>query len=251
MILRNKHRSRRYKNHIGITHPEIAKTFHPEKNVYCLEELMHGSDSKTVVWLCPECQGSWSCTPFRRIYKNMNCPHCWIKPSIAKKSLGLLCSELLSEWDYEKNKGLNPFAIAHRSDQRVHWTCQTCQHSWIAAINSRTSQGSGCPACQRKKHQAHMKQLRLVIPSNNLSVTHPHLESMWDVEKNHPLTFKHLSAGSSRVTWWKCPHCNYSFTKRTWGIVNKKTPHICKNCQRDMLNNVSVSNCLTAALTSA
>lgn len=251
MILRNNRRTRHYKNHIGVTHPEIAKTLHPEKNIYRLEELMHGSDSKTVIWLCPDCQGTWSCTPFRRIYKHMNCPHCSVRPSIAKKSLGLLCSELLSEWDYEKNKNLNPFGIAYRSAQRVHWICQTCQHSWLASISSRTSQGSGCPICQRKRHQAYMKQLQLVIPTNNLSVTHPHLEVIWDTEKNHPLTFKHLSRGSQRITWWKCPHCHHSFTNRTFGVVNRKTPHVCKNCQQDMLNTPSVSDYSTFILTSA
>lgn len=251
MILHNKHRSRRYKNHIGVTHPDIAKTFHPEQNVYQLEELSHGSDSKMVVWLCPRCQQSWSTTPFRRIHKNMNCPHCTVSFHIVKKSLGRLHKELLTEWDYEKNKNFSPFAISAKSSKRVCWRCKDCDHSWIAAIHSRTLQGSNCPKCQRKKHQAYMKQLRLVTQPNNLSLTHPHLELLWDREKNHPVMLEHLTPGSGRKTWWKCPHCQHSFCKHTFSFANRKTPYVCDQCQQLMVEKSTASSFSELNLTSA
>lgn len=226
--------ARRYKNHIGITHPDIAKTLHPTKNTYGVENLTHGSDSRNVWWLCPVCQKEWSCTAFRRIHKQQNCPTCEANKFPIDQSLGYCYPHLLAEWDHERNAPLTPFIISSYSQRSIWWTCQKCDHQWSARPHSRTRQKTGCPVCQRKKHREHLKKINLIVRENNLSVTHPHLEIAWDQEKNYPITFKHVTPGSQRRTWWMCPHCNHSFSKLTFSLIN--STQTCKECKKTIYN---------------
>ena len=225
-------KARTYKQHIGITHPEIAQTLHPTKNNYTVEQLTKGSDSRIVWWLCPTCQSEWKCTPFRRIYKEQGCPTCAINNFPIHQSFGYHYPDLLNEWHPERNQNLSPFVISIGSARLIWWKCQTCSHEWQAKVWSRTTASSGCPVCQRKKHREHLKKIRLVEPENNLSITHPQLEIAWDTEKNFPLMFKHVSKGSSRRTWWKCPHCQNSFSRITASIVEKESRQLCRSCQK-------------------
>ena len=44
--------------------------------------------------------------------------------------------ELLNEWDYEKNKGINPEEMFRGSEKRVWWRCKK-GHSWKTLISDR------------------------------------------------------------------------------------------------------------------
>ena len=222
-------RNRCYENHIGVTHPEIASTFDQNKNDCQIVHLTAGVDSRNIWWICPTCQTSWACSPFRRIKKNQGCPSCSSK-ILKEESLGYHYPGLILEWHTVLNNRLTPFDVKPHSAKRAWWKCKTCSHEWQSVINSRTANNSNCPKCQREKHNAYMKKINLVIRPNNLSVTHPHLESMWDKEKNLPLTFKHVTARSSRTTWWVCPHCKNSFSKRTFNLVKQGPCQKCNSC---------------------
>lgn len=62
-----------------------------------------------------------------------------------------------TEWDYEKNKGLDPKKMYVASSIKVWWKCSKCGRSWQAKIANRTILNSGCPHCatnrQRKVRQ--------------------------------------------------------------------------------------------------
>ncbi|WP_342542448.1 zinc-ribbon domain-containing protein [Paenisporosarcina sp. FSL H8-0542] len=42
------------------------------------------------------------------------------------------------------------------------------------------------------------------IPTNNLSITHPHLAKEWNIEKNDTLKPEHVTPGSGKKVWWIC-----------------------------------------------
>lgn len=101
-------------------------------------------------------------------------------------------AKLMKEWDWEKNKGLDPNKLTEGSNKKVNWICSK-GHKWKRAIYGRTF-GYGCPYC------SHLK----VWPGyNDLATTHPELLKDWDYEKN---TIKptEITARANRKVWWKC-----------------------------------------------
>lgn len=76
-------------------------------------------------------------------------------------------SELMHEWDYEKNNalGLDPSRLGACSHTKAWWRCSN-GHSWYAMISNRTGHNRGCPYCS---HQ-------LVIPGEtDLATLYPSL----------------------------------------------------------------------------
>ena len=103
-------------------------------------------------------------------------------------------SELLSQWDAEKNLPLTPDDVTFGSHKRVWWTCPN-GHSWQAMVYTR-SEGAGCPYCTGRK----------VTPKQGgLVKQFPLLTAEWDIEKNAPLTPQDVTTGSHKLIWWRCP----------------------------------------------
>lgn len=73
---------------------------------------------------------------------------------LKKDSLADLYPELAEEWNYEKNKGLNPKMFKPGSSQRVWWKCRVCGYEWKTDIGHRTKGKTGCPVCFRQKNRA-------------------------------------------------------------------------------------------------
>ena len=64
-------------------------------------------------------------------------------------------TELMKDWDYEKNKSINPSDISINSNIRINWKCHVCGHEWTATPNHRTrdldgGRHSGCPMCSKE-----------------------------------------------------------------------------------------------------
>ena len=102
-------------------------------------------------------------------------------------------TQLVTEWDYEKNTELKPETLLLNSNKKVWWKCEH-GHSWEAAIAQRT-RGRQCPVCQSKK---------ILSGYNDLATTHPQLIQEWDYEKNVNVTPNELGKGSEKKVWWRC-----------------------------------------------
>ena len=113
---------------------------------------------------------------------------------MAKKFLSSF-PNLLKEWDYERNVGLDPNNITHGSGLTVYWICSKCGHSWVAKINNRTN-GKGCPVCCNRK---------IVKGYNDLATTHPNIAKEWDFSLNGNLTPSDVSYGCNKKINWVCP----------------------------------------------
>lgn len=106
-------------------------------------------------------------------------------------------SLLMNEWNYNKNKNLNPEYLSEGSGYKVWWKCEQ-GHEWQATINSR-KKGNKCPYCSNQ---------RLLEGYNDLSTTHPHLAAEWHPTKNGELKPNQVIAGTNKKVWWlgKCGH---------------------------------------------
>lgn len=72
-------------------------------------------------------------------------------------------------------------------------------HRWIATINNRTRNGSGCPYCAGN---------RAIPGETDFATLHPDLAAEWDHERNGKLTPSEISARTTKRVWWsgRCGH---------------------------------------------
>lgn len=100
---------------------------------------------------------------------------------------------LISEWDYELNKGLKPEKFFSKSSHKVYWKCKF-GHSWISTIAKRAN-GRCCPYCSNKK---------ILQGFNDLATTNPSLAREWDHEKNGDLSPIMVTQSSNKKVYWLC-----------------------------------------------
>jgi len=133
--------------------------------------------------------------------------------------------DLISEWHCEKNQGLDPKKIAHKSSKKVWWKCKK-GHEWQTKIYHRTYSGSNCPYCSNRK----------VCNDNCLSAIYPEIAKEWS--NKNKLKPNEVTAGSHKKVWWKCKkghEWNSYIYDRT--INQKGCPYCCnkKVCKDNCL----------------
>lgn len=108
--------------------------------------------------------------------------------------------ELMKEWDYEANDGLNPKEITIGSHKKVWWKCHNCSYRWLQAVMDRTRKRSPahCPCCTS----------RVVVKGiNDLATKNPEVAKDWHPTKNGNLTPNMVTVQSDKLVWWHCPKC--------------------------------------------
>ena len=137
-------------------------------------------------------------------------------------SLGEKCSELLEEWDYEKNGDLNPFNISVGSRRKVWWICSK-GHEWKTTVANRTniSTLNKCPYCQGKK---------AIKGVNDLVTVNASFLVDWDYEKNKTSPDNYM-LHSGQAVWWKCHNCGNEWET----TIDSRSKHGCWVCSREKI----------------
>lgn len=99
---------------------------------------------------------------------------------------------LMSEFDYEKNTGIDISEITSGSQRMLWWKCEL-GHSWQSRVVKRFC-GQKCPYCSGK---------RALQGYNDLSTTNPELISEWDFENNDTPIYEYRRMSNKKV-WWRC-----------------------------------------------
>ena len=178
-------------NDLATTHPDIAAQWDYEKNGDLKpEDVTAGKDMK-VWWKCGKGH-RWEALVYSR--KNGNgCPFCAGAAVLQGfNDLATLKPELLKEWDYEKNHGMDPENISPGAGKYAWWVCGK-GHRWKAMVSSRCA-GRNCPFCTGRK---------VLKGFNDLMTVNPALADEWDYSSND-IRPDSITAGSSRRIWWKC-----------------------------------------------
>ena len=63
-------------NDLASQYPEIARQWHPEKNLPLMPEDVTSASNKSVWWLCPVCGNEWKTTVAARTGPKTTCPRC-------------------------------------------------------------------------------------------------------------------------------------------------------------------------------
>ena len=130
--------------------PEIAKEWHPTKNNTLTPSDVTSKSEKKVWWKCSKGH-EWIATIAHRTNEGNGCPYCSGRYAIkGVNDFATWCcqnnrEELLSEWDYDKNKDLKPEDCLPGSEKKVWWKCSK-GHEWQTLVAVRVL-GSGCPRC--------------------------------------------------------------------------------------------------------
>ncbi len=177
--------------------------------------------SKKIWWICPVCKNSYQATTNHR-FEGTGCRKCSyklrqetrLKNRIKNKdTFGDKYPELLKEWDYERNTGVDPFQIAPNHTKNVWWICKRGHH-WQAITPNRIK-GRGCPYCSNH---------RIIVGENDFASTNPELLKFWDYDKNE-IKPTEITSGSPRQVYWKCEK-GHSW-KSTIGIKKKYNCPVC------------------------
>lgn len=124
--------------------PTLASEWHPTKNGDLRPEQVWPKSNRKVWWLCSEGH-EWQAVVGGRA-AGSNCPYCYGRFASKENNLAFKYPELLSDWDAEKNKGLNPSDFTPHVGKKIWWLCKN-GHSWQATIYNRAKNKSGCPKC--------------------------------------------------------------------------------------------------------
>ena len=182
--------------------PELLKDWNESRNAGLDPNKIVYTSYKKVWWKCSSCGYEWEAPIRERALLGHGCTRCAAAQRTAKrietyleKNGSLADTDIVSEWNYEKNGDLQPEKFTPKSNQTVWWKCPACGYEWKAKISNRAN-GRGCPCCSN----------RVVVPGvNDLRTTNPALAAEWNYEKNVELRPEMVTSGSGKKVWWTCP----------------------------------------------
>lgn len=133
-----------------------------------------------------------------------------------KNSFAEQYPDLVSLWNYGKNKGMKPESFRAMSNRKIWWKCNVCNGEWEESIIN-VAKGNRCPFCSGH---------RVLKGFNDLQTQHPEVASDWDYEKNEGLNPCDFLSGSGKYVWWKCSQGH------SWqdSIANRCTVRHCPFC---------------------
>ncbi len=179
--------------------PNIAKEWNYAKNLNLAPADVSLHSNKKVWWKC-RFGHEWKASVEDRTY-GRGCPYCSNKRVlVGYNNLFHTNPDLKNEWNYVKNKGLDPDKFMSGSHKKVWWKCSN-NHEWEATIQDRTY-GMGCPYCSGRY---------AIKGETDLATVRPDLAAEWDYDKNTILTPDSVKTGSNIKVWWKCKNCGYSW----------------------------------------
>ena len=142
--------------------------------------------------------------------------------------------ELMKEWNWEKNKDLDPTKTSIGSNFKVWWKCEQ-GHEWEATIYPRVK-GIGCPYCSGK---------RAIKGINDFATIHPELLEEWDYEENEKngISPEKMTLGSQKLVNWICSN-GHKYTRSIYDRLHGryKCPYCSKRIIKKGINDLATTN---------
>lgn len=187
-------------NDLQSNKPEIAREWHPTKNLGISPEEVTAFSNKEVWWLCPKGH-EYKCKINQRTRESRKggCPVCAHKKLLPGfNDLQTICPEVAAEWHPTKNGDLKPQDVLPSTQKRIWWICPK-GHEYLMPLNSRVCNNkmkSGCPICTSKS---------VLAGYNDLQSQFPQIAAEWHPTKNGCVTPSMVVSGAHTKYWWLCP----------------------------------------------
>ena len=196
--------------------PQLAKEWHPTKNVGLTPNDVPSATHRKVWWIC-EKGHEWQAQINART-RGTGCPVCANKKVlVGVNDLATTHPEIAAQWHPSRNGSRTPQKVVYGNHAKVWWQCDK-GHEWQATILSRTSIGNGCPVCAGK----------VVIPGqNDLASANPTVAAQWHPTKNGTLTPEQVTPFSNRKAWWLCDKGHEYYTVIAHRVQNASNCPYC------------------------
>lgn len=137
-------------NDLATKKPNVINEWDYSKNDGLLPNEITAGSAKKVYFVCKK--GHEYLMKVRDYYSGYNCPICMCRiiiPGI--NDLASYDKRIMKEWNYKKNKKIDPQKISPNSSKKVWWIGE-CGHEWHTSIYSRTKMNTNCPICAEERH---------------------------------------------------------------------------------------------------
>jgi hypothetical protein len=150
-------------NSLGVKKPNIAALWHPTKNGNLSPFDLTPLSNKMAWWKCPEGEDHEWKAIVANVVNGTTCPVCMNRKITETNNICALFPTLKNEWDFEANKGIDPYKVSAGSKIKVWWNCKRdTEHKWYASIKDRTYKDSGCPFCEIKFNVSETKMYEII-----------------------------------------------------------------------------------------
>ena len=139
-----------------------------------------------------------------------------------KKEETISSHPMMAEWDYEKNKNVNPEFISLHSNRKFWWKCNKCGYEWRVSPAHR-ARGHKCPVCVGQVVKKGV---------NDLLSQEPELAKEWNYEKNelHP---DEVTTGNNKKVWWICSKCHHEWQAT---VYSRHSGCGCPECKKTIIS---------------
>ena len=184
--------------------PDLVQQWIQERNGAVTPESVPAGSTFRAAWQCGKrCEHcrkphEWHATVSNRCVRGSGCPMCSGLRVCRCQSVAELCPDLMKEWDYKLNKGINAETLACSSSKKVFWTCKA-HGPWIAAIADRVRVGAGCLICAQEERTGRSRPKRGLVKDE-----FPDVWQQIHPSRNGGIDFSSLTCGSHKSLVWLC-----------------------------------------------
>ncbi len=194
-----------------INNKELMKDWNWEKNnsIQLFPDKLTIGSNKKAWWTCSNGH-DWFAPIYRKNERN-SCPFCSNRRILTGyNDLETLYPELMKEWDWVKNRDINPNTLSKNSTKKVFWICSKCGNSWNTTIRYRAIKKCGCPKCALITRAVNKHNYAL---KNGTCLTETKFLEDWNWEKNK-IEPSNYTTGSNEYADWKCHICGYEWKSK-------------------------------------
>lgn len=158
-------------NCLATIYPDVAKQWHPTKNLKLTPFDITAKANKKVWWKCNKNDDhEWeeSISNKTRIDCQLGCPFCSGHQVALSTCLATTHPNILNKWHPTKNH-ITPFDVSFGSSKKIWWKCNN-NHEWTATVNwivnCAENGGNGCPSCNESIGEKKIKSILDVLGIN-------------------------------------------------------------------------------------
>lgn len=203
------------KNNLKSVFPELAAMWDYNKNDV-LPEYVFPRANKSFFWKC-KFGHEWEQKLSNLCRHSRACPVCSGKKPNFQKNIKTEFPKIYKEWDFNKNRNIDPLKVAFGSNKKCWWICEF-GHSWQARMCSRIKSGYGCKKCKYANK-----------PKVKFKNEHPEFFKEININKNKNLDIENLSISTFKKIWWTCSVCKYDFQTSAKNRRDWHKPGVCSH----------------------
>ena len=139
-------------NDVATLYPQLMLDWDTENNEGLDPSNLLRTNNVRINWKCHTCGTQWQSSLVTRTMHDSGCPTCRERERVERGNLlAIRFPDMVAEWDFAKNLGIDIMTVAQYSDMKVWWRCRECGHEYQTKVRYRTNGHSGCPQCAERK----------------------------------------------------------------------------------------------------